>query len=410
MPYAPYGSTTGVAAGQPPASSSGIGMSNVPANQNQVQQSPPTVFVIGGSPLVDNSSSAIVDARGGKNVSAEKKSGNSDAVKSGDNVTDESDNASVVTSTTSALKKKERTTTAIISSTEEESSAEESSTALFRVRGTTESSSVSTMITSVDDEDGGNQVVVTTTRNPSTKTEVIAATRVAEDEENAVNNNNNITPSQSRTSSTLMGGRSEEKYSPVFPANPPPNQTNRYLDNGGKGRDKSVEKDADRDADDADEEYYEDEEAEMDAKSGGKKRTKKRKWKAAASSKLFKEVQQVATNKTDGDDGIFKRRDRFLRRLKKKNFRRFKRVSNGKGGPSGSKKRCNSMKLFRVLSRAMLDQLSIAKQLIRHAAEKAFPDQKFDVICSSEGDFSYSFYARQYCEVERNGITCVAFD
>jgi hypothetical protein len=43
--------------------------------------------------------------------------------------------------------------------------------------------------------------------------------------------------------------------------------------------------------------------------------------------------------------------------------------------------------------------------------DNAFPKLKFDVICSTNGDdFSYSFYARRYCEVEEKGIICVAFD
>ena len=94
--------------------------------------------------------------------------------------------------------------------------------------------------------------------------------------------------------------------------------------------------------------------------------------------------------------------------LQKLNFRRTKRVSNGKGG-IGPKRKCNSPKLGRIIAHSIVEQVSIAKKLVRRAINHSFPRLKFDIICSSDGDFSYSIYAKRYCEAQRKGIACVAF-
>ena len=56
----------------------------------------------------------------------------------------------------------------------------------------------------------------------------------------------------------------------------------------------------------------------------------------------------------------------------------------------------------------MVDDISVSKKLVRKAAELAYDGKKFDVLCAS-GDFSYSVYAKHYCEATRNKITCFAF-
>lgn len=56
----------------------------------------------------------------------------------------------------------------------------------------------------------------------------------------------------------------------------------------------------------------------------------------------------------------------------------------------------------------MVDDITMSKKLIRKAAELAFDGKRFDVLCAV-GDFSYSVYAKQYCEHSRGNVTCFAF-
>jgi hypothetical protein len=48
----------------------------------------------------------------------------------------------------------------------------------------------------------------------------------------------------------------------------------------------------------------------------------------------------------------------------------------------------------------MMDDITVSKKMIRKAAELAFDGKRFDVLCAV-GDFSYSVYAKMYCEASR---------
>lgn len=57
---------------------------------------------------------------------------------------------------------------------------------------------------------------------------------------------------------------------------------------------------------------------------------------------------------------------------------------------------------------AMLADVSESKRSVTEAIEHAYHGIKFDVICA-EGDFSYTIYAKKYCEVTKENMTCFAF-
>uniref|UniRef100_A0A7E4VDS1 Ground-like domain-containing protein n=1 Tax=Panagrellus redivivus TaxID=6233 RepID=A0A7E4VDS1_PANRE len=69
---------------------------------------------------------------------------------------------------------------------------------------------------------------------------------------------------------------------------------------------------------------------------------------------------------------------------------------------------CNNDKLAKIMSKSIVNDISVSKRLVRKATELAFDGRKFDVICAT-GDFSYSIYAEHYCEITRGNVTCFAF-
>uniref|UniRef100_A0A183BZM2 Ground-like domain-containing protein n=1 Tax=Globodera pallida TaxID=36090 RepID=A0A183BZM2_GLOPA len=115
-----------------------------------------------------------------------------------------------------------------------------------------------------------------------------------------------------------------------------------------------------------------------------------------AASKLFKMGM-----------GLFAERDKLLMELlenRKRNSRR-KRISNG---PAAAV--CNSRRMARVMGSAIVEESSIAKRLVKRALQYSFPDSQFDVICAAGGVFSYAIYGKRHCEVQRKGVTCLAFE
>jgi hypothetical protein len=60
------------------------------------------------------------------------------------------------------------------------------------------------------------------------------------------------------------------------------------------------------------------------------------------------------------------------------------------------------------MAKAMVDDVSLSKRLVRKATQLSFHGKKFDVLCAL-GDFSYSIYAQHYCEATRGNVTCFAF-
>uniref|UniRef100_A0A8R1HJ46 Ground-like domain-containing protein n=1 Tax=Caenorhabditis japonica TaxID=281687 RepID=A0A8R1HJ46_CAEJA len=69
---------------------------------------------------------------------------------------------------------------------------------------------------------------------------------------------------------------------------------------------------------------------------------------------------------------------------------------------------CNSVKLANVMTRAIVEDVSVSKRMIQHATKLAFDGAKFDVFCAT-GEFSYSIHSRKYCEVTKEDVTCFAF-
>ncbi|CAD5223670.1 unnamed protein product [Bursaphelenchus okinawaensis] len=109
---------------------------------------------------------------------------------------------------------------------------------------------------------------------------------------------------------------------------------------------------------------------------------------------------------------IFIKRNRFLKQLRNRALRQFS--GNSKSSLPQLDERsylpsvCNNEKLAKVMVKAMTNDITASKKLVRKATEMAFDGQKFDVLCAN-GDFSYSVYAKQYCEATRGNITCFAF-
>uniref|UniRef100_A0A915EQF2 Ground-like domain-containing protein n=1 Tax=Ditylenchus dipsaci TaxID=166011 RepID=A0A915EQF2_9BILA len=101
---------------------------------------------------------------------------------------------------------------------------------------------------------------------------------------------------------------------------------------------------------------------------------------------------------------IYQKRYHYLRQLKNRLLRQFSAPSARKDNSSV----CNNKKLARVMVKAMVNDVSISKRLVRKATELSFNGKKFDVLCAV-GDFSYSIYAEQYCEASRGDVTCFAF-
>ncbi|CAD5232920.1 unnamed protein product [Bursaphelenchus xylophilus] len=110
---------------------------------------------------------------------------------------------------------------------------------------------------------------------------------------------------------------------------------------------------------------------------------------------------------------VFVRRNRFLRQLRNRALRQFSANSKADSIPQLDERSfvpsvCNNEKLAKVMVKAMVNDITASKRLVRKATEMAFNGQKFDVLCAN-GDFSYSVYAKQYCEATRGNITCFAF-
>ncbi|KAI1719399.1 ground-like domain-containing protein [Ditylenchus destructor] len=102
---------------------------------------------------------------------------------------------------------------------------------------------------------------------------------------------------------------------------------------------------------------------------------------------------------------IHQKRFHFLRQLKNRLLRQFSAPSVN---PRETTNVCNNHKLAKVMVKAMVNDVSISKRLVRRATEMSFNGKKFDVLCAI-GDFSYSIYAVEYCEATRGNVTCFAF-
>ncbi|KAI6230701.1 Ground-like domain-containing protein [Aphelenchoides fujianensis] len=131
--------------------------------------------------------------------------------------------------------------------------------------------------------------------------------------------------------------------------------------------------------------------------------------------------QQVADVSVDSKklipsyNDVYLKRNRFLRQLRNRALRQFsaKSLTDSNAMPQWEEADyqpsvCNNEKLGRVMRAAMIDDISMSKKLVRKAAELAFDGRKLDVLCAS-GEFSYSVYAKHYCEATRENITCFAF-
>ena len=70
---------------------------------------------------------------------------------------------------------------------------------------------------------------------------------------------------------------------------------------------------------------------------------------------------------------------------------------------------CNSPKLARAMRMAVVEEVAIARSLVRKAIMFSTKETNWTVFCGSGEEFSYSVYARKYCEVRRDGVICVAF-
>ncbi|KAI6236811.1 Ground-like domain-containing protein [Aphelenchoides besseyi] len=110
---------------------------------------------------------------------------------------------------------------------------------------------------------------------------------------------------------------------------------------------------------------------------------------------------------------VYIKRNRFLRQLRNRALRQFSAKSLTDSMPqmeedSYQPSVCNNERLGHIMSNAMVEDLSVSKKLVRKAAELAFDGRKFDVLCAS-GEFSYSVYAKVFCEATRDNVTCFAF-
>ncbi|KAH7706733.1 eukaryotic peptide chain release factor GTP-binding subunit ERF3B-like isoform 1 [Aphelenchoides avenae] len=98
-------------------------------------------------------------------------------------------------------------------------------------------------------------------------------------------------------------------------------------------------------------------------------------------------------SKRFSDFNVYKRRYAYLSKLKERRRKQFSAKALDEATPLGSS--CNNYKLARVISKAIVSDISISKRLVRKATELAFAGKKFDVICAT-GEFSYSIYAEHY--------------
>ncbi|KAI6189693.1 Poly(A) RNA polymerase gld-2-like protein A [Aphelenchoides bicaudatus] len=124
--------------------------------------------------------------------------------------------------------------------------------------------------------------------------------------------------------------------------------------------------------------------------------------------------QQVADVSVDSKKlvpyDVYSKRNRFLRQLRNRALRQFSAKSLSDLTPpqfdekSGEQPNvCNNEKLAKIMYNAMVDDITMSKKLVRKAAELAFDGKRFDVLCAI-GDFSYSVYARQYCEATKGSM------
>uniref|UniRef100_A0A7E4ZSB4 Ground-like domain-containing protein n=1 Tax=Panagrellus redivivus TaxID=6233 RepID=A0A7E4ZSB4_PANRE len=70
--------------------------------------------------------------------------------------------------------------------------------------------------------------------------------------------------------------------------------------------------------------------------------------------------------------------------------------------------KCNSERLRQIIIMSAGRDVSVAKRNIQLIAEKQF-QVKYNVICSSDGDFSYITSTEEYCQDVINGKTCYIF-
>ncbi|KAE9552736.1 hypothetical protein FO519_004053 [Halicephalobus sp. NKZ332] len=70
--------------------------------------------------------------------------------------------------------------------------------------------------------------------------------------------------------------------------------------------------------------------------------------------------------------------------------------------------KCNSERLKKIILMSAGIEISVTKRNIQLLAEKHF-HEKFNVICTLNGDFSYITSTEEFCQEEINGKTCYVF-
>uniref|UniRef100_A0AC34Q5Q9 Ground-like domain-containing protein n=1 Tax=Panagrolaimus sp. JU765 TaxID=591449 RepID=A0AC34Q5Q9_9BILA len=96
------------------------------------------------------------------------------------------------------------------------------------------------------------------------------------------------------------------------------------------------------------------------------------------------------------------KRQSALKELPDEKF--FRGIESDKSGNP----KCNSERLRKIIKMSVGIETSVTKRNIQLLAEKHY-HHKYNVVCSSEGDFSYITSTNEYCQENVNGKTCYVF-